>query len=330
MPLFDPELAKQRQAETLGNLANIWGALKNMSAKDWAIGLGKAATFPFSQMGQTDYGGQSSLDVLPTGGATEAISPWGLLKKSAQAMKNEMPEELSAALSQKMHEWQAQVDQQARRDLAELGGHLPSEIWQKKHAKLAAKSIPSRDEEGNVVYRLFRGLGEKEARAIESGGMQTNDYASFTPSIEQALKFSSPWTMVANVPENQIALIPKELGNYSVFPKLIKEPNTYKHEYEVITKPGVKIEAIGGRENFPTSNLTASQNMIKNYFYPHWQVENLIREFTSDPGYWKMLGEGSMGPKSQQRFLNSVRKHYGNQWADHFEYTMNDLLKGLK
>lgn len=88
MPEFKgyPNYAAKRQAETMGSLKNLWAAAQAAvsspeGAKQAALGLAKMATFPFSALGQTDWGDQGLMDVLEAGAPPIGKkSPWAGVK----------------------------------------------------------------------------------------------------------------------------------------------------------------------------------------------------------------------------------------------------------
>lgn len=287
MPLFDynPERAKKKQAETLGSMKGAWEAVKGALSspeglKQAALGVAKMGTFPFSALGQRDWGNQGLMDVMdnPAAGASQAVSPWMLMKREAEAFKHtRMPHDFL----QKLYDWQSTGTQSARTDLGEILEHMPEEVRRAKLHKLTAKAKTRRNPEtGEPEFLLYRGIGSTEKAMTERAKKTVPDYTSFTPWPHVARTFAVPAAIESWIPESRIAGVPKEFGRY--FDRF-DHPNTkgqgknqYSSEYEVIVKPETKIDVVkdGGKEFLDSLKQTTDTDFWK-----------------SKGGYYKKLAE---------------------------------------
>lgn len=236
---FNLELGAQRRQETIQGLKSAWQTMKEMSAKQLALGALQAGTFPFSALGKTDWGNEGLLEQTETA-PMQAISPWMAMKKQANAAKQELLQK-RPEIQDLMRSWQSGANHHARTRLGEILQQAPEELRRTKLAKLVAKTETRRNPETNTLeYLLYRGIGPEEFEKMKENGLRTNAYASFTPDPKVAKQFASPHLVKTWVPEDHIAGIPKELGAYSR-PKGAGK-NSFRDELEVITKPGLDID----------------------------------------------------------------------------------------
>lgn len=256
MPIFDynPERAKKKQAETLGSMKGAWEAVKNAFSspeglKNAALGVAKMGTFPFSALGQTDWGDQGLMDVADN--PAQAVSPWMMMKRAAEEEKLAKV----SGIRDLMERWQSGGQQSAREELGRKMAELSPELKKTQLHKLMKQTDVRRNPDTKELeFYLFRGTGLDEALASAAENKTVKATTSFSPWPKVAQSFSMPGAVEGWVPESRILGVPKELGSYSGHTsmehpgfgkyKFGKEPiyvpnlaNDFKSEYEVLVAP---------------------------------------------------------------------------------------------